>query len=62
MRIMYYGRDTIINNILTSYGMTNSLLLYNTLTATPQQIVLGLLASKFSLSKTAVALIIIFLL
>lgn len=62
MRITYYVRDSIINNILTSYGMTNSLLLYNTLTATPQQIVLGLLASKFSLSKTAVALIIIFLL
>jgi hypothetical protein len=52
----------MINNILTSYGMTNALLLYNTLTATPQQIIVGLLASKFSLSKTAVALIIIFLL
>ena len=62
MRIMYYGRDTIINNILTSYGMTNSLLLYNTLTASPAQIAVGILASKFSLSKTAVALIIIFLL
>ena len=62
MRIMYYARDTMINNILTSYGMTNALLLYNTLTATPQQIIVGLLASKFSLSKTAVALIIIFLL
>jgi len=59
---MYYTRDTIINNILTSYGMTNSLLLYNTLTASPQQIIVGILASKFSLSKTAVALIIIFLL
>jgi hypothetical protein len=59
---MYYGRDTIINNILTSYGMTNSLLLYNTLTASPAQIAVGILASKFSLSKTAVALIIIFLL
>lgn len=61
MRIMYYGRDTMINNILTSYGMTNTLLLYNTVTATPAQIVLGILASKFSLSKTAIALIIIFL-
>jgi len=59
---MYYARDTFINNILTSYGMTNSLLLYNTLTATPQQIIVGILASKFSLSKTAIALIIIFLL
>ena len=59
---MYYARDSIINNILTSYGMTNSLLLYNTVTATPAQIVLGILASKFSLSKTAVALIVIFLL
>lgn len=59
---MYYARDTFINNILTSYGMTNSLLLYNTLTATPEQILVGILASKFSLSKTAVALIIIFLL
>jgi hypothetical protein len=57
-----YARDNIINNILTSYGMTNSLLLYNTLSATPAEIVLGILASKFSLSKTAVALIIIFLL
>jgi hypothetical protein len=62
MRIMYYARDSIINNILTSYGMTNALLLYNTVTATPQQIILGIIASKFSLSKTAVALIIIFLL
>ncbi len=52
----------MVNNILTSYGLTNTLLLYNTLTATPQQIILGILASKFSLSKTAVALIIIFLL
>jgi hypothetical protein len=59
---MYYARDSIINNILTSYGMTNALLLYNTVTATPQQIILGIIASKFSLSKTAVALIIIFLL
>jgi len=59
---MYYARDTMINNILTSYGMTNTLLLYNTITATPQQIILGIIASKFSLSKTAVALIIIFLL
>jgi len=59
---MYYARDTFINNILTSYGMSNSLLLYNTLTATPAQIAVGILASKFSLSKTAVALIIIFLL
>jgi hypothetical protein len=59
---MYYARDTMVNNILTSYGLTNTLLLYNTLTATPQQIILGILASKFSLSKTAVALIIIFLL
>jgi len=42
--------------------MTNALLLYNTVTATPQQIVVGILASKFSLSKTVVALIIIFLL
>jgi len=52
----------MVNNILTSYGMTNSLLLYNTVTATPAQIAIGILASKFSLSKTAVALIIIFLL
>jgi hypothetical protein len=59
---MYYARDTMINNILTSYGLTNTLLLYNTITATPQQILLGIIASKFSLSKTAVALIIIFLL
>ncbi len=59
---MYYARDTMINNILTSYGLTNTLLLYNTITATPQQIILGIIASKFSLSKTAVALIIIFLL
>jgi hypothetical protein len=59
---MYYARDTMVNNILTSYGMTNALLLYNTVTATPQQIVVGILASKFSLSKTVVALIIIFLL
>jgi len=59
---MYYARDSIVNNILTSYGMTNSLLLYNTITATPQQIILGIIASKFSLSKTAIALIIIFLL
>jgi hypothetical protein len=59
---MCYARDSIVNNILTSYGMTNTLLLYNTLSATPAQIVVGILASKFSLSKTAVALIIIFLL
>ena len=52
----------MINNILTSYGLTNTLLLYNTLTASPAQIAVGILASKFSLSKTAVALIIIFLL
>jgi len=52
----------MINNILTSYGLTNTLLLYNTVTASPAQIAVGILASKFSLSKTAVALIIIFLL
>jgi len=59
---MYYARDSVINNILTSLGMSNALLLYNYATASPAEIAIGILASKFSLSKTAIALIIIFLL
>lgn len=62
MKIMYYARDSVINNILTSLGMSNALLLYNYATASPAEIAIGILASKFSLSKTAIALIIIFLL
>ena len=56
------ARDTIINKLLTYYNINNGILLYNILCTNPIDIVVGIIASKFGVSKVIVTLIIAFLL
>jgi hypothetical protein len=66
MRLKYYVRDYVrdsaINKILSHFGMTNSLTIYNLVTTSPLEIVVQVLSAKFGLSKAIVMLIIVFLL
>ena len=55
-------RDSAINKILGHFGMSSSLTIYNILMSNPIEIVAQILLTKFGLSKTIIALIVIFLL
>ena len=67
MKRVYYnvrdfGRDTAINRILESFGMSNSSFIYGIITSNPIEIILQILGAKFGLTKTIISLIIIFVL
>jgi len=51
-----------MNKILTHFGLSNGLIVYNILTTNPLEIVAQVLTAKFGLSKAIVTIIIIFLL
>lgn len=61
-KIRDIARDTLVNKLLTYYNINNGILLYNILCSNPIDIVVGIIASKFGLSKVVVTLIIAFLL
>ena len=61
-KIKDIARDTFINKILNHYNISNGLLIYSILSANPIDIVVGILATKFGVSKVIVTLIIAFLL
>jgi hypothetical protein len=57
-----FGRDTIINKILSQIGMSNSLMIYELITYSPIEVIAQVLMAKFGLTKTIITIILIFLL
>jgi hypothetical protein len=57
-----FGRDTIINKIMADFGMTQSIIVYNFLTANPLEIALHILFAKFGMSKILITCIFLFIL
>ena len=51
-----------MNKILSSFGMSNSLMIYNIITTNPVEIVVQILMAKLGLSKIIITVILLFLL
>jgi hypothetical protein len=48
-----------MNKLLSNFGMSNSLIIYNIVTSNPIEIVLQILGAKFGLTKALITIIII---
>lgn len=55
------GRDLMVNKLLTHFNMSSVLVMYNIVTASPLDVIIFMLSTKFGISKIAIMLIIAFL-
>jgi hypothetical protein len=62
MRIFNVGREKMIRHLLNAYNVKYAIMIYDLVTYSPIENIITLLGCKFGLSKTAILIILAFLL
>jgi len=61
LKLLSIGKDAIIRNLLKAYNIKYSILIYDLITYSPIENIIGLVCGKFGVSKMVALIIIAFI-